>query len=109
MLKKGCKAFLDTMGHSMWRLCRHSYCLQVSGYFFEDFPGLSPNKEMSSPMTSPVSKAPYWMAPIKPKDLKEQLQELLDKDFIRPNVSPSRAPIVCEKEDGSMRLSIIGN
>ena len=38
--------------------------------------------------TTPMSKAPYRMAPTKMKKLKSQLIELLDKGFIRPNVSP---------------------
>ena len=34
-----------------------------------------------------VSRAPYRMAPVELKELKVQLQELLDKGFIRPSVS----------------------
>ena len=40
------------------------------------------------PGTAPVSRAPYRMAPAELKELKVQLQELLDKGFVRPNVSP---------------------
>jgi hypothetical protein len=42
--------------------------------------------------TQPIHKAPYRMAPIELKELKEQLQELLDREFIRPSVSPWGAP-----------------
>ena len=35
-----------------------------------------------------ISKAPYRMAPVELAKLKKQLQEYLDKAFIRPNVSP---------------------
>ena len=35
-----------------------------------------------------IIKAPYYMAPTELKEVKAQLQELLDKGFIRPNVSP---------------------
>ena len=34
------------------------------------------------PGTVPMSKAPYRMAPTELKELKSQLQELLDKGFI---------------------------
>jgi hypothetical protein len=37
--------------------------------------------------TNPISKAPYRMVSSELKELKEQLQELLDKGFIRPNIS----------------------
>nr|GFC66773.1 putative reverse transcriptase domain-containing protein [Tanacetum cinerariifolium] len=36
----------------------------------------------------PISKAPYRMAPVELKDLKEQLQEMLENGFIRPSVWP---------------------
>ena len=35
-----------------------------------------------------ISMPPYRMAPAELRELKEQLQELLDKGFIRPSTSP---------------------
>ena len=47
------------------------------------------------------------MALAKLKELKVQVQELLDKGFIRPNVSPRGAPVLfVKKKDGSMHLCI---
>ncbi|GJR41008.1 putative nucleotidyltransferase, ribonuclease H [Tanacetum coccineum] len=36
------------------------------------------------PGAEPISKAPYRMAPVELKELKEQLQEMLENGFIRP-------------------------
>ena len=60
--------------------------------FPEDLPGLPPDREIEFvidllPGIAPISKAPYRMAPTELKELKAQLQELLDKGFIRPSVS----------------------
>ena len=50
---------------------------------------------------------PYRMAPAELKELKEQLQELLDKGFIRPSISPWGAPVLfVKKKDGKLRLCI---
>ncbi|TYK29809.1 ty3-gypsy retrotransposon protein [Cucumis melo var. makuwa] len=74
--------------------------------------GLPPSREIDfaielQPGTAPISRAPYRMAPAELKELKVQLQELLDKGFIRPNVSPWGAPVLfVKKKDGSMRLCI---
>jgi hypothetical protein len=47
------------------------------------------------------------MAPMELIELKVQLQELLDKGFIRPNNSPWGAPILfVKKKDGTLRLCI---
>nr|GEW50531.1 RNA-directed DNA polymerase homolog [Tanacetum cinerariifolium] len=47
------------------------------------------------------------MAPVELKELKDQLQELLERGFIRPSVSPWGAPVLfVKKKDGSMRLCI---
>jgi hypothetical protein len=40
------------------------------------------------PSTVPVAKAPYKMSPMEMKELKVQLQGLLDKGYIRPSTSP---------------------
>ena len=47
------------------------------------------------------------MAPTELKELKTQLQDLVDKGFIRPSVSPWGAPVLfVKKNDGTMRLCI---
>ncbi|TYK11888.1 ty3-gypsy retrotransposon protein [Cucumis melo var. makuwa] len=57
--------------------------------------------------TVPISRASHRMAQAELKELKVQLQELLDKGFIRPSVSPWCAPVLfVKKKDGSMRLCI---
>ncbi|KAL0545979.1 hypothetical protein IC582_015883 [Cucumis melo] len=80
--------------------------------FPEELPGLPPHTEVEFAIelerdTVPISRAPYRMAPAELKELKVQLQELLDKGFIRPSVSPWGAPVLfVKKKDGSMRLCI---
>nr|GFC04119.1 putative reverse transcriptase domain-containing protein [Tanacetum cinerariifolium] len=59
----------------------------------DELPGIPPVREVEFnieliPRAEPISKAPYRMAPIELKELKDQLQELLERGFIRPSVSP---------------------
>ena len=59
------------------------------------------------PGTAPVSMAPYRFAPVEFSELKIQLQELLDKGFIRPTTSPWGAPALFAKnKDGALQLCI---
>ena len=47
------------------------------------------------------------MAPLELKELKTQLQEMLDRVFITPSVSPWGAPVLfVKKKDGTLRLCI---
>ncbi|WJZ85579.1 hypothetical protein VitviT2T_005105 [Vitis vinifera] len=47
------------------------------------------------------------MTPLKLKELKTQLEELLSKGFIRPNTSPWEALVLfVKKKDGMLRLCI---
>ena len=61
--------------------------------FPAELPGLPPEREVEfsidlQPGVDPISRAPYRMAPVEMAELKNQLQELLEKGFIRPSVSP---------------------
>ena len=54
-----------------------------------------------------VSKTPYRMSTPELLELKMQLQELLEKKYIRSSVSPWGAPVLFVKnKDGTLRLCI---
>ena len=80
--------------------------------FPQELPGIPPEREVDLfieilPGTSPTSRAPYKMAPTELKELKIQLQEVMDKGFIRPSVSPWGAPVLfMKKKDGILRMCI---
>jgi hypothetical protein len=57
--------------------------------------------------STPISKAPYDMSLPELTELKIQLQELLDKEYIRPSVSPWGESIMFVKnKDETLRLCI---
>ena len=61
--------------------------------FPEDLPGIPPERQVEFridliPGAAPIAKAPYRLAPPEMQELSTQLQELLDKGFIRPSSSP---------------------
>jgi len=58
------------------------------------------------PGTSPISIASYRMSASELGELKKQLEELLEKQFIRPSVSPWGASVLIVKKDDSMRLCV---
>ena len=73
----------------------HGQMTSVADEFPDVFeePRFPPEREVEFsidvvPGTSGISKAPYRMAPKELEVLKEQLQELAYKRFIRPSVSP---------------------
>jgi hypothetical protein len=74
--------------------------------FLEELPGMPPDREIEFvielvPGATPIFKRPYRLAANQLAELKEQLQELLDKGYIRPSVSPSGATIIFVlKKDG---------
>ncbi|GKG11990.1 hypothetical protein Tco_0346227, partial [Tanacetum coccineum] len=80
--------------------------------FPEELPGLPPPRQVEFqidlvPGTAPVARAPYRLAPSKMKELSVQLQELLEKGFIHPSLSPWGALVLfVKKKDGSSRMCI---
>ncbi|GKC95028.1 putative reverse transcriptase domain-containing protein [Tanacetum coccineum] len=80
--------------------------------FPEALPGLPSPRQVEFridliPGAAPVARAPYRLAPSEMKELSKQLQELLEKGFIRPSSSPSGALVLfVKKKDGSFRMCI---
>ena len=89
----------------------HVVC-EFPDVFPDDLPGLPPDRDVEFtiellPGTAPISRRPYKMAPKELAELKVQLQELLDKGFIRPSSSPWGCPaIFVKKKDHSLRLCV---
>ncbi|XP_070667337.1 uncharacterized protein [Malus domestica] len=93
LLSKGCQGYLayvvlnDDAPSSVEDVRVVRYFLDV---FPEDFPGLPPDRDVEFiidllPGTNPISLTPYRMAPAELRELKVQLQELVDKCFIQPS------------------------
>ncbi|WVZ63811.1 hypothetical protein U9M48_013416 [Paspalum notatum var. saurae] len=80
--------------------------------FPEELPDLRPDRDVEFrfelvPGTAPISKRPYRMVSDELKELKTQLQEQLDKRFIRPSSSPWGCPaLFVEKDQGGKRLCV---
>ncbi|KAI3792869.1 hypothetical protein L2E82_06760 [Cichorium intybus] len=78
--------------------------------FPDDLPGLPPDRQVKFSIDlvpAQVARAPYRLAPSEMKEMVSQLQELLNKSFIRPSSSPWGAPVLfVKKKDGSMRMCI---
>ncbi|XP_074323417.1 uncharacterized protein LOC141660339 [Apium graveolens] len=115
LLSKGCDgylAFVKDISKDEPRIEDYPVVREYEDVFPDELPGLPPHREVKFtielvPGAEPISKAPYRMAPLELQELKEQLQELLDRGFIRPSVSPWGTPVLfVKKKDGSMRFCI---
>jgi hypothetical protein len=80
--------------------------------FPDELPGTPPDRDVEfvielQPGTAPISKRPCRMPPRELAELKTQLQELLDKGYIRPSSSPLGCPaLFVKKKDGSLRMCV---
>ena len=85
---------------------------EYADVFPNDLPGMPADRNIEffielQPGTTPISKMPYRMLPKELAELKIQLQELLDKGFIRPSASPWGCPaLFVKKKDDSLRLCV---
>ena len=95
-MRKGCETFLVVILDSKRGQGDVEKILVVREFpdvFPKELPGIPLKREVDLaieivPGTILMSRAPYRMAPTELKELKSQLQEILDKGFIRPSVSP---------------------
>ena len=80
--------------------------------FPDELPGLPPHRDVDfgielHPGISPISMTPHRMTPVELQELRVQLQELLDKGFIRPSTSLWGTPVLFAKKKGkTLRLCI---
>ena len=71
--------------------------------FLDELLGLPPQRVVDfgielHPGTSLISMTLHRMAPVELQELRVQLQELLDKGFIRPSASPWGTPVLFAKK-----------
>jgi hypothetical protein len=73
--------------------------------FSEDLSRMPPDRDVEfvielQPSTAPISRRSYKMTPNELAELKVQLNELLDKGYIRPSSSPWGCPALFVKKKG---------
>jgi hypothetical protein len=80
--------------------------------FPEELPGIPPKRKVEFvieliPGTAPISKRAYRVSGPELVELKKQIDELLEKGYIRPSTSPWAVPVLfVEKKDGTKTMCI---
>src|SRR5512136_3174747 len=80
--------------------------------FPEDLPGMPPKRDIEFridlvPRSNPIHKRPYRMAANELAEVKKQVDDLLQKGYIRPSTSPWGAPVIfVEKKDHTQRMCV---
>ena len=108
-VRKGCKAYAVTITDEEGKTKTDKLKIEnvpiskeYTDVFPEEIPGLPPKRELDFtielvPGAVPSSKDPYRMNILELNELKSQLKELIDKNYIRPSVSPWGAPVIFVK------------
>eukprot|EP00253_Pinus_taeda_P002305 PITA_02305 len=116
-IRKGCQVYAIQVGYANSKdksasLNNIPIIREFTDVFPKEIPGLRPRRNIDFTIVlvrgaASVSRAPYRMSVPELTELKMQLQELLDKDYIRPSVSPWGAPILSvKKKDGTLWMCI---
>eukprot|EP00257_Ricinus_communis_P018449 XP_015577169.1 uncharacterized protein LOC107261563 [Ricinus communis] len=115
MVKSSCEAYLAHVIDTRTTNNTIENIPMVNEYpdmFPDDLLGVPPDKEVEFtielvPGVAPITISPYRMAPVELKEMKTQLQELFDRGFIKPSVSPWGALVLfVKRKDGTMRLCV---
>ncbi|XP_052489842.1 uncharacterized protein LOC128042515 [Gossypium raimondii] len=107
LVRKGFEAYLTYISVSDSEVSSVKDIRTVKDFpdiFLEELPRLPQSREVEFGIelrlgTALVSIAPYRMAPKELVELKAQIQELLDRGFIHPSVSPWGAPLRVKETD----------
>jgi hypothetical protein len=114
--RKGCPLYaiqvLESVEDDKPSLEDHPTLREYRDVFLEEVSGLPPRRDIDflvelAPGVVPVSRTPYRMSTPELVELKLQLKEMMEKGYIRPNVSPWGAPVMFVKnKDGTLRLCV---
>ncbi|KAI3720372.1 hypothetical protein L6452_21288 [Arctium lappa] len=114
-LAKGCESYLAYVIDAKLEKKKLEEVEVVCDYpdiFLDNLPGLPQERQVEFhidliPGAAPIARAPYRLAPTEMQEMMTQLQELIEKGFIRPSSSPWGAPMLfVKKKDESMRMCI---
>ncbi|XP_075515814.1 uncharacterized protein LOC142550625 [Primulina tabacum] len=99
---QGFLAYLINKPKDQLKISEISVVQEFPEVFPEEINTLPPQRDVEFsidliPGAQPRSKTPYRMAPSELKELKLQLQELMDKKYVRPSTSPWGAPVLFVK------------
>ncbi|WVZ76109.1 hypothetical protein U9M48_024111 [Paspalum notatum var. saurae] len=80
--------------------------------FPDSLPGMPPERDIEFsielvPRTAPIYKKTYRISGVELLEVKKQIDELLEKGFIRKSTSPWASPVLLtEKKDGTLRMCV---
>ncbi|XP_027181926.1 uncharacterized protein LOC113780313 [Coffea eugenioides] len=109
---QGYLAFLINTLSDKVRLKDMPVVMEYPDVFPEELEFLPSEREITfkidvTPGVAPISKMPYRMAPVELKEMKLQLQDLLERGFVKESDSPWEAPVLfVKKKNESLRLCI---
>ena len=116
LCRKGCRLYathvLEAMENETPKLKDYHVLQEFEDVSLDEIIGLPPNRDIDFTIdlvlgAAPVSKTPYRMSTLEFLEIKMQLQELLEKKYIRMSVSPWGAPILfVKKKDGTLKICI---
>ena len=116
LCRKGCQLYaahiLEATKNETPRLEDFHVLQEFGDVFPDDILRLPPKRDINFTIelvlgAAPVSKTPYRMSTPNILELKMQLQELLEKKYIRASVSPWGAPVLfVNMKDGTLKLRI---
>ncbi|WVZ49674.1 hypothetical protein U9M48_001011 [Paspalum notatum var. saurae] len=94
----------------MPRPWRTSSSVEFPDVFPDSLPGMPPERDIEFSIelvhgTAPIYKKAYRISGVELLEVKKQIDELLEKGFIRKSTSPWASPaLLTEKKDGTLRI-----